>query len=476
MTNFQKIAIASAALALAACDSNSLDGFGDGGEPIETTTMQLLHASPDAPEVNIYVDGSLRASNVDYKSASDQRSVTVGTHSVRVDAILAGGETATVFGPADVDFAADSITTIAAVGPVAIPLDVAVAVKDDSGPADGAARLFVLHATSGPMGSLPVDVYVDAFSEPNAPIGTSAPFTFDFKETLGPVEVPEGDYQVRVTLQGSPVPVYDSGRVSLGDGDDLTLVAVPNVSGGPAAVTLLAIDDGGAADLLDVNTPTGLRVGHLSPDTGPVDIVVNGGVFLGGVSFPAITGISPLPADTYNVAITAAGNPGAIAFGPADLPLDAGTWYSVFATDLNANLTVDILTDDARPVALYSKVRIYHAAPSAVTESTDTVDIYLTDPALMGDISDVDPALADIPFGANTGYLALEAGSYDVSVTLAGTKTVAIGPATITIDNGGVYTAIARDPLPGSTAFGLAVLVDTLRPPLGAIIIAKVQP
>ena len=47
-------------------------------------------------------------------------------------------------------------------------------------------------------------------------------------------------------------------------------------------------------------------------------------------------------------------------------------------------------------------------------------------------------------------------------MTPTGTKTAAIGPAAISIENGGVYTAIARDPLPGETDFGLVVLVDEL--------------
>jgi len=459
MKSFNKLFILLGALALAACssDNNNAPRAPD-TPPAPTALLQVLHASPDAPAVNVLVDGAEVLSGVDYKTASAERFLIAGTHAIQVDAILPGGATAPVFGPADVDFAEDTITTISAVGPVSIPLDVSVEVKPDTAPAAGSARVFVLHATSGlslglGAASLPVDVYVDTWSEPNAEVGASAPFTFDFKETLGPVELPAGDYQIRVTLEDSLVPVYDSGRVTLADGDDLSLVAVPNVSGGPAAVTLLALGADGSGDILDVNTPTGLRVGHLSPDTDPVDIVVNGGVYLDNVPFSAVTDIAALPADTYSVSITSADG-GAIAFGPADLTLEAGTRYSVLATDFNTNLTVDILTDDARPVALYGKVRLYHASPTA-----QNVDIYVTGPE--DDINDVEtPTLSNIPFGANTGYIPLDEGDYKVTVAPTGTKTEAI-VAMVPVSAGGVYTAIAIDD-PDTGGFGAILLEDIL--------------
>ena len=458
MKLFSKLTMVFGLLALAACDSNDTPAPAapqPQPDPPALVKAQVLHGSPDAPAVNVLIDGTTIWTGVDYKDASPIVEITEGIHSIQVDAILPNNTTATVFGPADVDFAVDTITMISAVGPVAIPLDVSVETKADVAPAAGSARLFVLHATSGPMGSLPVDVYVDAYSEPNAVLGSSMPFTFDFKGTLGPLELAAGDYQIRVALEGTLDPVYDSGSVTLGDGDDLTLVAVPNVSGGPAAVTLLALGGAGSADLLDVNTPTGLRVGHLSPDTDPVDIVVDGGVYVDDAPYPAVTDVDLLPADTYAVSITTADG-GAIAFGPADLDLAAGTLYTVLATDFNANLTVDILSDDPRPVALYAKVRIYHASPSA-----QDVDIYVM--AEGGDINVEMPTLTAVPFGANTGYIPLDAGTYDVAVAPTGTKNAVIAE-TIMVEAGGAYTAIARDD-PDTAGFALIVVADSLAAP-----------
>ena len=442
------------ALFLAACDSdNNSNNQGDE----EFFALQVLHASADAPAVNVYVDGNLVLEDVDYKDGSAQLGLPVRAepYSIRVDGILPGGDV-TVIGPADINFEADTVYTIAAINSVA-DIEPAIISQPDVPVTAGSARLFVLHATPGaaPDFSLPVDVYVDAYSEPNAPIGTSAPLTFDFRGTLGPIEVAAGDYQVRVTLEGTETVVYDSGLLTLVGGDDLTLAAVPNVSGGSAAVSLVALTGAGSAEIRDVNTPTGLRVGHLSPDTPEVDVVVNGGVYLADVPFPAVTDIAALPADTYNVAIQAAGNPGVVPIGPVDLTLEAGTWYSVLAVNYFNDIEPLILSDDARPVATNAKVRIVHASPTA-----QDVDIYLTAPG--AGIAEVDPTLSSVSFKANTGYLSLAEGDYDVTVTLPGTKDIAIGPATISISNGGVYTAIARDPLPGQMEFGLIVLADQL--------------
>jgi hypothetical protein len=84
--------------------------------------------------------------------------------------------------------------------------------------------------------------------------------------------------------------------------------------------------------------------------------------------------------------------------------------------------------------------------------------VYVTAPG--ASIATATPALTNVPFRAESGYLSLAAGSYDVTVTPAGTKTAAIGPATITIANGGVYTAAARDAVGGGPPFGLILLDD----------------
>ena len=71
-----------------------------------------------------------------------------------------------------------------------------------------------------------------------------------------------------------------------------------------------------------------------------------------------------------------------------------------------------------------------------------------------------DPLLENFVYGAETGFVSLVPASYDVLVTLAGTETVAIEVRALAVAAGGVYTAIARDPLPDSGEFGVILIAD----------------
>ncbi len=454
MSPVRTFLLAAFAVSIAACDSSDDNAVNSAPFP-PTASLQVLHASSDAPAVNVVVDGNALLTGVDYKQGSARLQLAPGTYSVQVDGITPGGDV-TVIGPVDLTFDVDTVYTVAAVGKVGDgTLEAVVLNQPRTEVAAGSARAFVLHGASEAPA---VDVYV---TTPGADLTATAPLgSFSYKESLGPVEVAAGDYQIRVTLAGDPTAVvYDTGTLTLNDGDDLLLSAVNNTVGEnttlmqASPISLAILTGSGSAEVLDEATPARLRVVHASADAPNVDVIVDNAVTLvSDLAFPDATPFVPVDPATYNVKVAATGNASAVVID-ADLTLDGGVTYDVLAVNELAAIEPLVLTDDYRSVITEAKVRIIHASPTA-----QDVDIYVTEQG--ADITNLEPTLAGVPFKANTGFLSLAAGAYDVTVTPAGSKTPAIGPAPIAINAGGIYTAIARDAVGGGTPLNLILLDD----------------
>ena len=456
MVNPVKLVSAAAlALVLAGCSDSSNNKKPDEviPPPPAQFKVQALHASPDAPMVNVSI-GAGTVSDVDYKEGTGALALNVGTYTVKVDGIVPGGN-ATVIGPVDLTFAANTLYRIVAVGGVA-DIEALVLQQPDTAVPAGSVRLRLVHAA--PMAPQ-VDVYLTA---PGADLTATAPAgTFSFGEDLGPLEVPAGDYQARVTLTGdASAVVYDTGTITLASGGNLLVAAVENTATGTAPISLVVQDGSGSSEILDAATPADLRVVHASPDAPPVDVVVNddfANPLVSDLGYPDFTPFVSVPPATYNVKVTDSATQTVVPID-ADLDLMAGVRYTVLAVGNLADLEPLVATDDARRVATNAKLRVIHASPTA-----QAVDIYVTAPGV--DINSVTPTLTAVPFKANTGFIALPEGSYDVTVTPTGTKNAAIGPATITVDNGGVYTAVARDAAGGAGGAPLGlILIDDFAP------------
>lgn len=457
------LALTAAAL-LVACDSpdDPIPGDLDSIEP--GASIRFFHAVPDAPGVDITVGGVPAAGGLEFGEASSFSDLASGVAAVQVDAITPAGA-ATVIGPADIDFDVTIDYTIVAAGevdPMGEPIAPIVIANPESEVTPGNARVEVVHAAPN-AGA--VDIYVTA---PDVALAGEMPIAggaTPFGANSGQIEVPADDYQVRVTAPGDLTPVFDSGTITLEDGADLMVVAMDNTGPGDAPITLVVSPGIVSFEILDIDTPADVRVVHAVPDAPAVDVFVNDPTAAMAPAIPnlAYTEIAPgadayvsLDAGINNVLVTEAGNPGFIAIPATDLDLAAGQQYTAYATGtLGGGIEAFITEDDDRPIATEARVRILHLSPSA-----GLVDIYVTAPG--ADITELDPTFAGVDFRQETGYVSLAEGSYDVTVTLADTKDVAIGPATLPLSNGGVYTAAARDPNPNvlNDTFGLILLDD----------------
>lgn len=80
------------------------------GEDHDTATLRVAHASPDAPAVDVYVDGAKAVSGLSFRSVTQYLEVPTGTREIAVN--VAGTDT-TVFGPSEVPLEAEDYTALA---------------------------------------------------------------------------------------------------------------------------------------------------------------------------------------------------------------------------------------------------------------------------------------------------------------------------------------------------------------------------
>lgn len=414
-----------------------------------TPTVRALHASPDAPSVNIIVNGAEALAAVPYGQGSGFLPV-LEENTVEVEAILPGDDAIVISAPVNLDFNTEA--TVIAFGNVANIAPLAIVNPSDSPITAGSFRAQVVH---GAPNAPAVDVFVtplDADLTASAPV-TGAGTPISPGEFTPQLEVTAGDYQIRVTPAGTPgTVVFDSGEISIPAGADLMLVAIENTGPGTNLVELVALDGTAAAIIKDKDTPASVVAAHLSPDAPAVDILadVNGtpedeAIALSrNISFPAACELASVPAPgdyTINIAANADN-----AVVPVSFPLqveqstEATGIVTGFLAMGDPMITALAQIDDRRSVVTETKLRITHGAPS-----TGPVDLYLVPAGT--DIATVEPTFAAVPFGADTTQLSVANDVYDAVVTPAGTKTAAISLNDLDFSAGGaVLNVIARDP------------------------------
>lgn len=461
MSRLNKFALWLLVPLVVACSDN--DNNGEGAAPAE---LRVTHASPDAPAVNVYVDGELTLEGVDFKQSSGLIPVAnPGTIVVEVRGILPDGSETSVIGPVDLELQSGIRTDVLAfrrlfdasgdvnIAPWVIdPVDIESDIND--------VRVGVAHAASG-VGA--VDIYVTA---PGDALSNTSPIDADFGDAAGPVALePNTDYQVRITPDGATDVVFDSGVLNFPAGTELLLVAVDNTyKVGDSPVTLLAVGPDGTSELLDLNTGGSVRVVHNSADTPPVDVLVDGTEVLEAVPFTGASNYGDIeaPPGTYNVVVAAAAD-NSIAPIDIDVTLEAAGSYTAVAIGSFADSSVEALLteDDRRNIATAAVLEVIHG--SYLVAADIPVDIYLTPD---GVIADAEPAIADLAYGETTDQLQVSPGDYWVTVTAAGDKSVVAfdSGGTLAFEGGVNYTVIARDPsaeeVSGNPLINVILLTD----------------
>ena len=203
-------------------------GCGDNGH----AQLRVVHASPDAPNVDVLVDGKTVLTNVAYQAASNYLTVSAGSRKIEVRAT---GTSQDVIN-ATVSLSRNKYYTVLAVDKVA-SISPLVLTDDNTPPASGQIKLRLVHAspTAGP-----VDIYVEA---PGAGVTGSPTLTnVPFKTAASYLTVPAGSYEVYFTPTGTKTVALDSGSLALSAGQIRTAVAL-DAPGGGTPLTAIVLKD-----------------------------------------------------------------------------------------------------------------------------------------------------------------------------------------------------------------------------------------
>ncbi len=432
--------------------------------------LRIVHASPDAPAVDIYVKGSdtPAVANLDYGMATDYLELTAGTYSFEIRPAGADPSSQPAFEVSDLPLAADKQYTAVAAGSLAssnaedkfrvLPLE-----EGFEAPDQGTARVRIVHA-SFDAPTVDLDVGND---DPGAPELSGLSRFAD----SGPegVELPAGaPLQIGIDAGGTVVTAFTT--PPLPDASKLFVIATGELSKSPrddAGFSLLAVLPGGGTTLRLKQNPFVYAL-HASPDAPAVDIYAGDSELFDNVPF-GVMGRIQVPPGAYTLDFFPgqAGSTPKPSTSPAasvDTPaLEAGQTYLGLATGLlgstgaNAFQLLPLVEGFEAPATGQSRVRVVHASPDAPAVDVGTV----TTPGTL----DANPPVVNAAFLDETGEegLALPATSLTLGVAATGT-TSTVAEFDVSLPDKGRLFAIAAgalSPAAGQPGFQLLVVDAT---------------
>ena len=384
--SFRGLAVVLGLTALvAACDDDPLVQPPEDG----TAEIRVIHGSPDAPSVDIYVEGSATPvfEDLAYGDVSAYATVDAGTYNVQIRGAGADPTSAPVFETGNITLQTGDDLTALAAGIFASndPADqfrVLALFENFVAPAAGNAAVRVVHA-SPDAPTVDIDVLNDGSSE----IVDLA--RFEDTGSMG-IELPAGS-PLLVGILANDALVTTFTTPPLTEATEYYLIADGLVGqADPTAADafkLLAVDENGSSSFIEQNGPDAgsvrLRAVHASPDAPSVDVYVE------GVATPIITALVygdaslyfPVDPGTYNVQLRAHpstdADPIAYETGPVELAANQtvtaiASGFLGSADPADAFRILPLVEDFGAGTG--ALVRIVHAGPDAPSVDIDVGD------------------------------------------------------------------------------------------------------
>lgn len=162
--------------------------------------------------------------------------------------------------------------------------------------------------------------------------------------------------------------------------------------------------------------PASVRVLNLMTDAPGIDVQVNGSPAFSNVAFQAVTGYQSYNNETTSFSVNLTGSTSTLVSFSYPLAGEQPYTLLLYGTTVAPQLTL-ISEVASAPTNGNIQLAVFNAA-----QNNSSVDIYINPPGT--DITTVNPNFYSVIYGGTTFNLAFPPGTYQVQVTIAGTKTV----------------------------------------------------
>jgi hypothetical protein len=434
----------------------------------DESRVRVIHASPDMPTVNVYLDDSLVGENLDYHGATDWATFPSMPHQLRI--VPAGDSSDRAILEKQVTLAPNKAVDIVLLDTVerlrVVPIE-----EDLSPTPEDSARLMFIQAATGSIqvsirtlsgGEIPglLPISFGTASRPITYPAGAAGFTFMTADTQDQHEI---DF-----LQER---AWDSGYayviVVTGTADVEPLVLETEVG----TATLAA---GGAGSSVTVPTAPALatfqiRLVNALPEATPLDLLVNGTLIFESVQHATGTAYHTLPAEPKQVSVRATDSGATLIDDQIALPSSSGpTPLTLLVYRDHGDARYQIIADPAFMIPEgQALLRVIHLAPDRLT----LIVTRLTPPTAVPETPGGTPEGAPTPsgeglqppgeeplspgvdFGVIPDPQAVPAGTYAVRIVEKNTGTVVLSVPQVTFESGVFYDLLL---LPDASGLSLS--------------------
>lgn len=357
----------------------------------EGASIRFVHASPDAPAIDVVIDGATVAENVSFGAASDYLPITSGKHQIQV--VPTGSTTESAVLDEEIDLDGGRAYIFAAAG-LLNDLESKLYEVDLDDLDENQARVRLIQLAPDEES---VDLAVSGGDEWQDDVNYLDGSDYD--------DVDAGTYDLDLRAHDGDAVITSISGLTIEANRAYDILLLGQASNDTLAVlTLETRVSPACGDVLGVGSETDacVRLVNASPDSAGIDIYVNDTLLVENLAFGDSTEFTALPSgDDATVKVTATGGSIDSPILEDDIDVDTGQAYEVIALNNVDDLELESIEVDLSPVpADQARLRVISAA-----EDTPDFDVEITD----------GPQLFDgIGFKDSSDNTIVDASTYDI--------------------------------------------------------------